>query len=112
MLIYSVNTIPELSYVTILESGGLLLESTKIPEGESPLADLPDFVAARATMVDVSTIADGYISWDDPIDEEGHRPHRVVWVQDGTLFTLIADRSAVDLIDIARQTSCLMGAPV
>jgi hypothetical protein len=90
----------------VLERGGLLLRAHSIPPGEPPAAAVmaKDF-PRRATLVAVGEY-DGAISWDDPSDESGLRPHRIVWSEGTTDYELRAVRSADQMLALARELVC------
>jgi hypothetical protein len=108
--VYLSSPSDDLTYNSVLTEGGLFLESTPIPVSEDPVGGLPDFARRRATFLQISSEAAGYLSWDDPINAMGTRPHRVVWVQDGILYTLIGVLPGDQLVEVAGQVSCDIAA--
>jgi hypothetical protein len=87
-----------------LSMGGLQVEQEPISSEGSFATYLLAALGERATPVTIGQY-EGVLTWADPI-ANGIRSHNVYW-SDGTYnFTLIADRTADEIVGIARSLVC------
>jgi hypothetical protein len=105
-IFYASKSINGESFSGFFASGGAEIVRSAIPEGDAPLADtLPELMGDRATKVAIGGQT-GILSWDDPLDESGVRPHRITWAADGFNYTLRALRSPEVMVGLARDIVC------
>lgn len=83
--------------------GGLLFTQDLYVESRS-LAELEALMKARSNDVLVGEHA-GILGWADPL-ADGTRTHNLLWSDGDWSYSLIGDRSAVDIVNIARSLAC------
>ncbi len=94
----------EMTLADFHAAGGVELDRDPAGGNESYPEYLLDFLDDRAVEVQVGDHT-GALTWADP-DINGLRPHHLSWTDGEWNYALIADRSAEELLSLARDLVC------
>lgn len=93
------------SYQGFVETGGAIFTMWPVEDSTTlvtaMLAEVPDAVLPVRVAED-----DGLLVWEDPVDGQKNRAHRVVWAQDGFNYEVRAVRNSDEIVNAARQAMC------
>jgi hypothetical protein len=85
--------------------GGVMFKSEPTDEkAELYIASLKQQFGGRVVVVPVGSYA-AALTWADPL-ANGVRTHHLVWLDDTTMFTLVAEREPHSIVNIARNIVC------
>lgn len=87
-----------------LAAGGILFERWPHDPSDSLAAYMLAEFPTRTVAVDIGPYP-GALNWGDPISN-GLRPHALTWSDGTNNFRLNADRSAVEIVNLARDLVC------
>lgn len=93
----------EMTYPEFLADGGIVL-SREPGQGAPIVAVVLNQLGDRGVAVDVGQYP-GALSWGDP-ESNGVRAHQILWSDGAFNYTLIADRTAEETVNLARGMVC------
>lgn len=93
------------TYADLILEGGIYLETVIVPEGDDAVAFMTQTFGDRGQPLIVGGYP-GLLSRDDPSDPSNTRPHRVSWFDGEFQYSLVSDRPANEVVDLARSLEC------
>jgi hypothetical protein len=95
---------PDLTVSAFTAAGGIRYSRLPTDGNDDYVNSMLKEFPGRAVPIEIAGHA-GVLTWADP-DAHGVRPHHLYW-SDGTYgYVLIADRSAVSIVNLARNLAC------
>jgi len=94
----------QLTREEFMAKGGIEFDRDPVADGPSFAEYLIEVLGERAVRVAVADYT-GALTWADP-DINGLRTHNLYWSDGKYNYSLIADRSAAELVNLGRGLSC------